>query len=144
GRDRAAAPDQDARQRALRAAEDRANHGADAGTRADLPGFALDAFALERIGDGCADRIRTAADGQTIEGDRQLAGPFDASGLRDRAHYAAHHRAGGYHHAVSLLQVDHRGCFEAIFDLRRRRTERARQPHVEFRADRDIGVALRP
>ena len=52
-RDRAAAADQHAEQRALHAAEDAADDRADAGAGADLAGFTLDAFALERLRSRC-------------------------------------------------------------------------------------------
>src|ERR1041385_4297149 len=89
GRDRAAAADQDAEQRAFRAAEDPADDGADARARADLAGLALDPFALERLLHGRVDRIAAAAHGDLIERDGEAALAIRARGLVHRAHDAA-------------------------------------------------------
>src|SRR4029077_4877702 len=92
---RAAAADQDAEQRALRAAEDAAENCADAGARADLAGFTLDAFALERLADRAAHRIGAPVDAHLVERDGEAALAIGARRLVHRANDAARPRAGG-------------------------------------------------
>ena len=101
-----------------------------------MPSLSSASVTVARIG------IRTRADRETIESDSQAAGPLDPSRLLDRADHAAHDRSGGHDHAVALPQVDQRRRFEAIFDLRGRRAERALQPHVELGADRHVARAV--
>ena len=61
----AAAADQDAGDGTLHAAENAADDRADAGARANAPGLALEAFALERLRHVGAHVVRAAVDVQT-------------------------------------------------------------------------------
>src|SRR4051812_40187279 len=80
-RDGAAAADEDAEERPLGAAEDAADDRADAGPRADLGGFTLDALALDRLRHRRVDRIGAAVDGELIERHRHRAPALGARGL---------------------------------------------------------------
>ena len=141
---RAAAADEDAGQRALRAAQDGADDRAGARADADLLLLAHDAFALERLRHRGADRVRAAVDRHAVERDRHRALAVGARGLVDRADDAAHRRSRRHEDAAALVtQVDHRRRLEAILDLRGLGAERVGQPDVELGADRDFVRVLR-
>ena len=117
-------------------------------TPAPVPIFcrlAPDAFALERLGHGGADRIRAAVDRDPIERDRH-ASPCGrcASALLTELTTPRIDRAGRDEDAVALVtQIDHRRRLEAILDLRGLGAERVLQPDVELGADRDLVRVLR-
>ena len=123
--------------RALEAAEDAADDRADARAGADLADLTLDALALDRLGDGAADRVAAPVHGELVEAHGEAALPVDAAGRRHRAHDAAQLGAGGNHHALAHLQVDQGRRQEAVLDLVAARVERILQADVELLADRD-------
>src|SRR5438552_12043688 len=90
GGNHAASAHEDARERALGAAEDRAENRADAGAGADFSRLAFDTFAFERLLDGRTYWIGSSVDPDLIERDREAAFAFDVTGLLNRADHAAH------------------------------------------------------
>src|SRR4029077_9714280 len=98
--------DDRAENRALDAAKNAAEHGADARTRGDLAGFTLDALALDRLSHRASNRIGAAVDGHLIEAHRHLGGSV---GPRRRVHGgddAAQHRAGRDYRSPVDVQID--------------------------------------
>ena len=137
-RNRAAAADEDAGERALRAPEDAADDRADSSPGADLGRLTLDALALDGLRDGAAHRVGAPVDGQLIEHDGQAPLPLEAPCLVHRRDATAHHGPGRHDHAVSFAVVDDGRGLESFLDLCGLRAERLLQPHVELGADRDV------
>src|SRR3954462_10090304 len=113
-RDRAAAADEDAEQRALDPADDAADDRADTGAGANLAGLTLDPLALERLGDGAAHRIVAAVDRQLVERHREAALALHAGRLRDAADDAADRGTGRNEDVVALEQVRDGDRFEPL------------------------------
>ena len=104
-----------------------------------LLGLALDAFALERLRDGRADRIRAAVDRDRSNATVRLPLRSMRPAWFTELTTPRIDRAGGHQHAVALVaEIDHRRRLEAILDLRRLRAERVLQPDVELGADRNL------
>src|SRR6185503_11515132 len=102
GCDRAPAADEDARERTLDASQDAADDRADAGTGADAPGFAPDAFTLQRLCHGGMNRVGASVDPDLIEFDCHAAFAFEPARLLNRGDDAAQHRPGRDEDAIVL------------------------------------------
>src|SRR5688572_22437790 len=110
----AAAANQDSGDGALHAAENAADDGANAGTGANALGLTLDAFAFERLRRVGANVVGAVVHLQAGEHDRQLALAIGARGAINRRHITFDRRSSWDQQVVALIQVDHRGAFDAI------------------------------
>src|SRR6185436_6405441 len=134
GDQHAAGADQDAGDRALHATDDAADDRANAGARADLADFTLEAFALDRVGDRRPDVGRAPVNRQSRELDGHAALAIRARCLVDRGHVADEQRPGRNHQIVSLVEIDDRRGLDAILDNRSLRRQRRLQAHVKLDA----------
>src|SRR5262245_37089347 len=137
-RDDAAAADQDSGNRTLHAAEQAADDGADGRTRADAASLALDAFALQGLGDIGACVVGASVDAETIEFHRQAAFTIRAAGAVDGGDPPRQQRACRHDQLVAAVKVDQRRRLNAVLDLRRVRGQPGLEADIDFGSARNL------